>query len=169
MAKLVNVTFSREGKCSIVVEGDGFGMHKEEALLSIKRHAPSKLHRIQDFDSLAIFGFRGEAITSIASVSKFRLMTCSSNDAHGTEIARDRGKAVAVKNCAKFNGTKIVVENLFFNVPVRRKLLKSDETESVNMVSLINNLALAESDGILSLLQNKNMIFQAPNSRNLCR
>ncbi|MDR1528642.1 MAG: DNA mismatch repair endonuclease MutL [Puniceicoccales bacterium] len=166
-AKLINVRFSRGGKFSIVVEDDGFGMHKEEALLSIKRHATSKLHHIQDLDSLATFGFRGEAIPSIASVSKFRLMTCSSNDVHGAEIVIDGGKVVSVKDCAKFNGTKVIVENLFYNVPARRKFLKSDETESMNIISLIKNLALAELDVKFSLFQNGNVVFLSPNSKNL--
>ncbi|MDR1232878.1 MAG: DNA mismatch repair endonuclease MutL [Puniceicoccales bacterium] len=165
-AKLISVKFSRGGKFSIFVEDDGFGMHKEEALLSIKRHATSKLRHIQDLDSLATFGFRGEAIPSIASVSKFRLMTCSGNDAHGTEIVMDGGKVVAVKDCAKFNGTKVIVENLFYNVPARRKFLKSDETESMNIISLIKNLALAELNVKFSLFQNGNEIFQSPNSKN---
>ncbi|MDR1173747.1 MAG: DNA mismatch repair endonuclease MutL [Puniceicoccales bacterium] len=165
-AKYINVRFSRGGKFSIVVEDDGFGMHREEALLSIKRHATSKLCHIQDLDSLATFGFRGEAIPSIASVSKFRLMTCSSNDAHGTEIVIDGGKVVTVKDCAKFNGTKVIVENLFYNVPARRKFLKSDETESMNIISLIKNLALPELSVRFSLFQNGNEIFQSPNSKN---
>ncbi|MDR0693433.1 MAG: DNA mismatch repair endonuclease MutL [Puniceicoccales bacterium] len=166
-AKLISVRFSRGGKFSIVVEGDGFGMHKEEALLSIKRHATSKLRHIQDLDSLATFGFRGEAIPSMASISRFRLMTCSSNDAHGTEIIIDGGKVVDIKDCAKFNGTKVIVENLFYNVPARRKFLKSDETESMNIISLIKNLALVESDVKFFLFQNGNVIFQSPNSKNL--
>lgn len=166
-AKLIGVRFSRGGKFSIVVEDDGFGMHKEEALLSIKRHATSKLRHIQDLDSLATFGFRGEAIPSIASVSKLRLMTCSSNDAHGTEIIIDGGKVLAIKDCAKFSGTRVIVENLFYNVPARRKFLKSDETESMNIISLIKNLALAELDVKFSLFQNGNVIFQSPNSNNL--
>ncbi|MDR2776975.1 MAG: DNA mismatch repair endonuclease MutL [Puniceicoccales bacterium] len=166
-AKLISARFSRGGKFSIVVEDNGFGMHKEEALLSIKRYATSKLRHIQDLDSLATFGFRGEAIPSIASVSKFRLMTCSSNDAYGTEIVIDGGKVMAAKDCAKFSGTKVIVENLFYNVPARRKFLKSDETESMNIISLIKNLALAEFNVKFSLFQNGNVIFQSPNSKSL--
>jgi DNA mismatch repair protein MutL len=165
--KLISVRFSRGGKFSIVVEDDGFGMQKEEALLSIKRHATSKLRHIQDLDSLATFGFRREAIPSIASVSKFRLMTCFGNDGHGTEIIVDGGKVMAIKDRAKFKGTKVIVENLFYNVPARRKFLKSYETESMNIISLIKNLALAELDGKFSLFENGNLIFQSPNSKSL--
>ncbi|MDR1890878.1 MAG: DNA mismatch repair endonuclease MutL [Puniceicoccales bacterium] len=165
-AKLIDVRFSRGGKFSIVVGDDGLGMHREEALLSIKRHATSKLRNIHDLNSLATFGFRGEAIPSIASVSKFRLMTCSGSDTHGTEITMDGGKIVDIKDCVRFSGTKIIVENLFYNVPARRKFLKSDETESMNIISLIKNLALAELDVKFSLFQNGNMVFSSPNSKN---
>ncbi|MDR2779359.1 MAG: DNA mismatch repair endonuclease MutL [Puniceicoccales bacterium] len=165
-AKSISIRFSRGGKFSIVVEDDGFGMHREEALLSIERHATSKLRNIQDLNSLTTFGFRGEAIPSIASVSKFKLMTCSWDDVHGTEIIIDGGKIVDVKDCARFSGTKIVVESLFHNVPARRKFLKSDETESINIISLVKNLALVELDVKFFLFQNGNMIFVSPNSKN---
>ncbi|MDR1401767.1 MAG: DNA mismatch repair endonuclease MutL [Puniceicoccales bacterium] len=166
-SKHIDVRFSRGGKFLIAVEDDGRGMARDEALLAIKRHATSKLHDVQDLNSLSTFGFRGEALPSIASVSKFRLLTCCNSDTCGTEITLSGGKDAEVRDCAKFCGTKIIVENLFYNVPARRKFLKSDETESAHIISLLKNLALAEIGVKFSLSQNGNEIFHSPDSAKL--
>ncbi|MDR1413457.1 MAG: DNA mismatch repair endonuclease MutL [Puniceicoccales bacterium] len=166
-AKNIGVRFSRGGKFSIIVEDDGCGMAREEALLAMERHATSKLRDVQDLNSLCTFGFRGEAIPSIASISNFKLLTCCELDECGTEIIMRGGKDMEVKNCPRFRGTKIIVDNLFCNVPARRKFLKSDETEGGHIISLLKNLALAEIGVKISLFQNGNEIFHSPQSDKL--
>jgi DNA mismatch repair protein MutL len=164
-SKQIDVRFLRGGKLSMIVDDDGCGMRREDAVLSIKRHATSKLRDIGDLSTLLTFGFRGEALPSIASVSKFRLMTCHCDDSCGTEVIMNGGEIVEVRDCAKFSGTKVIVENLFHNVPARRKFLRSDETESAHIVHLIKCLALAESSVKFSLWQNGNKVFSSPDAR----
>jgi DNA mismatch repair protein MutL len=165
--RTIVVGFSRGGKFSITVEDDGCGMCKEEALLAMKRHATSKLRDVQDLESLSTFGFRGEALPSIASVSRFRLVTCRDDDDSGVEIFIDGGVVTKTMDCTKRRGTKIAVENLFYNVPARRKFLKSDETEGAHIVYLLNTMALAKSEVEFSLFQNGVKIFSSPTSRNI--
>jgi DNA mismatch repair protein MutL len=160
--KHIKVKFSRGGKFSISVEDDGCGMSREEALLAIRRHATSKLRSMDDLNSLTTFGFRGEALPSIGSVSKFRLFTRGMEDAWGTEICINGGKIENIRDCAKLPGTEIIVENLFHNVTARRKFLKSDDTESAHIISLVKAMAFAEAGMQFSLCQDGSEIFVSP-------
>ncbi|MDR1433381.1 MAG: DNA mismatch repair endonuclease MutL [Puniceicoccales bacterium] len=165
-AKHIAVSFSRGGRFSIAVGDDGSGMARDEALLAVKRHATSKLRQISDLNSLATFGFRGEALPSVAAVSKFRLMTCCDSDQVGTEIVIDGGRMVDVRDCVKFRGTKVIVENLFYNVPARRKFLKSDDTEGARIVATVKAMAFAEIGVEFSLSQDGSEIFTSPSVQN---
>src|SRR4051812_37948195 len=128
-ATRVEVEFRNGGRALIRVEDNGCGMSKDDALLSLERHATSKLVETSDLDRLSSFGFRGEAVPSIASVSHFEMQTRPADAAAGTEIVINGGKMVHVRECGIAPGTRITVSHLFNSVPARRKFLKTDATE----------------------------------------
>ncbi|MEI6284407.1 MAG: DNA mismatch repair endonuclease MutL, partial [Opitutae bacterium] len=136
-AKRVTVDFSRGGKAYVIIEDDGIGMSPADALLSLERHATSKIRLAADLDRIATFGFRGEALPSIASVSRFTLQTRSTDAASGTEIYINGGKVIHQRDHGMPVGTRIEVANLFHPVPARLKFLKSDETEAAHIVRLV--------------------------------
>ena len=117
------------GRRLVRVRDDGSGMDRDNALLAIERHATSKLRELKDLDSIATMGFRGEALAAIASVSQFTLATNRAGDAAGTEILVFGGKIQEVRDVGAPPGTDVAVRNLFFNVPARRKFLRSAPTE----------------------------------------
>ena len=117
------------GRRLVRIRDDGTGMDRDNALLSIERHATSKLRELKDLDTIATMGFRGEALAAIASVSQFTLVTNRADSAVGTEILIFGGKIQDVRDAGAPRGTDIAVRNLFFNVPARRKFLRSAPTE----------------------------------------
>jgi DNA mismatch repair protein MutL len=117
------------GRRLVRVRDDGSGMDRDNALLSIERHATSKLRELKDLDSIATMGFRGEALAAMASVSQFTLVTNRAGSAAGTEIMVFGGKIQDVRDAGAPAGTEISVRNLFFNVPARRKFLRTAQTE----------------------------------------
>jgi DNA mismatch repair protein MutL len=121
------------GRRLVRVRDDGAGMDRDNALLSIERHATSKLRELKDLDTIATMGFRGEALAAIASVSQFTLVTNRAGSAAGTEILIFGGKIQEVRDAGSPPGTDIAVRNLFFNVPARRKFLRTAQTEFTNV------------------------------------
>lgn len=117
------------GRRLVRVRDDGAGMDRDNALLSIERHATSKLRELKDLDTIATMGFRGEALAAMASVSQFTLVTNRAGSAAGTEILVFGGKIQDVRDAGAPAGTEISVRNLFFNVPARRKFLRTAQTE----------------------------------------
>ena len=130
-ATRIEIEFRNGGKSYIRVEDNGKGMSPNEALLSLERHATSKIREAADLDEVQSFGFRGEALPSIASVSKFTLRTRTEDSTHGTEVQVNAGKLVDKKDCGMPVGTVIEVAHLFNSVPARRKFLRTDQTESL--------------------------------------
>jgi len=141
-ASSVAVSLETGGKHRIRVGDDGCGMDRDDALLALERHATSKLSRASDLGAITTLGFRGEALPSIAAVSRFLLRTATSEGA-GTEIEVQGGKIVAVREMGLPRGTSVEVGSLFFNVPARRKFLRSDATELSHAVRLVGRQALA--------------------------
>jgi len=141
-ARRVTVTIEYGGKRLVRVEDDGFGMDAEDARLAIERHATSKLHRAEDLAAIATLGFRGEALPSIASVSHFTLRTRARGQASGSEIRVHAGTVASVTEAGMPEGTRIDVEELFYNLPARRKFLKSDGAESAHVSRTVTQLAL---------------------------
>src|SRR5579863_2068579 len=133
-ATRVTVEFRHAGRSFIRVEDNGHGMSAEDARMALERHATSKIALSADLDRLSTFGFRGEALPSIASVSRFTLQTRESGEDSGTEIVVNAGRLVHQRACGRPVGTRIDVEHLFEPVPARRKFLKSDRTESGHIV-----------------------------------
>ena len=161
-ARRVTVDFSRGGKAQMIVEDDGKGMTGDEALLSLERHATSKIQLASDLDRIATFGFRGEALPSIASVARFTMQTRPASAPSGTEIAINGGKLVHRRDHGMAPGTRIEVSNLFHPVPARLKFLKSDETEAAHIVRLVRLYAIAHPEVGFLLREDGREIFRSP-------
>ncbi len=142
-ARCVTVTIELGGKRLMRVEDDGEGMLPDDAQLALERHATSKLSHLDDLESIATLGFRGEALPSIASVSHLTLRTKHREAPHGCEIRVDGGETQAPREVGIPGGTVIEVADLFYNVPARRKFLKSDHAESARITRMVTQLALA--------------------------
>ncbi len=134
------------GKRLIRVTDDGHGMSREDALLSLERHATSKIASDSDLFTLTSLGFRGEALPSIASVSRCTLASRVQESLEGTEIYAEGGRIREVKACGMARGTVITVRNLFFNTPARLKFLRSSETEGGHVGEFLNRLALSRPE-----------------------
>ncbi|MBX7158371.1 MAG: DNA mismatch repair endonuclease MutL [Verrucomicrobiae bacterium] len=142
-AKKIDIEVEVGGRQLVRVTDDGQGMDRHDALLCLERHATSKVRTTQDIQAIHTLGFRGEAIPSIASISRFRLRTAETGAAGGTEVFIAGGKIETVKEVGVPVGTQIEVKNLFFNVPGRRKFLRSVETEAGHLEQLFRTYALA--------------------------
>ncbi|PHX69076.1 MAG: DNA mismatch repair protein MutL, partial [Opitutia bacterium] len=161
-AKRVIIDFSRGGKAYVIIEDDGMGMSPTDALLSLERHATSKIRLAADLDRIATFGFRGEALPSIASVSRFTLQTRAADAASGTEIYINGGKVIHQRDHGMPVGTHIEVANLFHPVPARLKFLKSDETEAAHIIRLVRLYAVAHPEVGFLLKEDGREIFRSP-------
>jgi len=142
-AKTIRVEVEAGGKRMIRVIDDGYGMSHDDALLAFERHATSKLRSADDLLSIPTLGFRGEALPTIAAVSRLLLETRAEEDAEGTRVEFAGGKLVNVKSAGLPTGTTVSVADLFYSVPARRKFLKSDTTELGHIASLVTHYALA--------------------------
>ncbi|MBI5440321.1 MAG: DNA mismatch repair endonuclease MutL [Deltaproteobacteria bacterium] len=144
-ATKVSIQLEGAGKRLLVVEDDGHGMARQDAVLALERHATSKIACAEDLDRIATLGFRGEALPSIASVSRFSLATRCSEDAEGTRVRAEGGKLLGVDSIGAPRGTRVEVKDLFFNTPARLKFLKSDATELRRAVETLTLLALVHA------------------------
>jgi DNA mismatch repair protein MutL len=150
------------GKKLIAVEDDGEGMSPEDAELSIERHATSKIRSAADLAAIHTLGFRGEALPSIASVSRFRLRTRRRGAIAGTEIRVDGGRVTSVAETGAPEGTLVEVCDLFFNLPARRKFLKADTAETAQVSRLATQLALGYPDIGFVLRSGGRVLLEAP-------
>lgn len=164
-AKHITIRFSHGGKYSILVEDDGCGMSPEDAILAFERHATSKITKVEDITDIHTFGFRGEAIPSIASVSMFTMRTRMAGELSGTEIVFNGGKLMHKKECGMTPGTVIKVDQLFHNTPARRLFLKTDQTEANLITNLVKNFAFAEREIKFDLYSETRKIFSSPFSK----
>ena len=152
-ATRVKVELDQGGLALLRVTDDGAGMDAEDAVLSLERHATSKIRMEADLLSLHTFGFRGEALPSIASVSKLRVVTRERGAQEATEVVVDGGGVVRACPAGSFEGTSVEVRDLFFNVPARRKFLKSTATESAHVSEAMQVLALSRPDATFFLVR----------------
>ena len=141
-AAAVSVRVRDGGRTEIRVSDDGVGMTPGDARLAIERHATSKIESVDDLTSIGSLGFRGEALPSIASVSRFRLRTRGREDDSGWEIGVEGGVTVSDRPAGTRPGTVVEVRDLFFNTPARRKFLRAEKTETSHIVQVVSNLAL---------------------------
>jgi DNA mismatch repair protein MutL len=160
-ARRIVVEFARGGTRLLRVVDDGCGMDRDDALLSLERHATSKIRSAEDLASVSTMGFRGEALPSIASVSRFRLTTRPGEAAAGTEIRVAGGRIESVADCGGAPGTSIEVESIFFNLPARKKFLRGEETESAHIVHQMQSLAVAHPEVGMTLVRDGRRLWQA--------
>ena len=161
-ARRIGITVEFGGKKLIVVEDDGEGMTREEAELAIERHATSKIRTSGDLAAIRTLGFRGEALPSIASVSRFRLRTRRRGELSGTEVIVEGGALGDVREVGAPEGTRIEVADLFFNLPARRKFLKADTAESAQISRLVTQLALGCHEVGFALRSGQRLLVEAP-------
>lgn len=156
------VDADRGGTALIRVADDGCGMTRDDALLSLERHATSKLREAGDLAAIRTLGFRGEAVPSIASVSRFKMVTRRPEDVAGTEIVVDGGKIRDVREAGCAPGTTIEARALFFNLPARRKFLRAESTESAHIEHQIRLHALAAPRVRFRLRRDDREVFDFP-------
>jgi DNA mismatch repair protein MutL len=159
-ATRVDVAVERGGKRRIRVSDDGTGMGREDALLCFDRHATSKISQAGDLQGVRTLGFRGEAIPSIASVSRMVLETSEGGDDTGTRVACDGGKIITVEDCPRRRGTTVDVRNLFFNAPARAKFLKSVAPEARAVSEVVTALALANPRVAFTLTSDERALLE---------
>lgn len=160
-ATRIDIEFKHGGKTFIKVLDNGCGMTRQQALMSLEQHATSKIRSPEDLFSISSYGFRGEAVPSIASVSKFRMRTRPEGESVGTQIDSYASQVLSVKECGMPRGTEILVENLFSGVPARRKFLKSDNVEAGHIARLCRLYALALPNLSLTLVENSKVLFHS--------
>ncbi|MDR0417963.1 MAG: DNA mismatch repair endonuclease MutL [Puniceicoccales bacterium] len=164
-AKHIVVKFNGGGDAFLSIADDGIGMNEEDAALAFERNATSKLMTIKDLEVLQTFGFRGEAIASIASVAQVLMQT--NDGSGGTEIRYDSGKKIYQKMCSCNCGTLIEIRNLFEKIPARKQFLKSISTEATHIIKVMRTFILAEPNIRFELYKNGKLIFVSPESKDL--
>ncbi len=166
-ADQIQVIVKDAGKTLIQVVDNGQGMSETDARMSFERHATSKIRRADDLFSIRSMGFRGEALASIAAIAQIELKTRQESDAIGTRIVIDGSTLITHEACQTAQGTSLGVKNLFFNVPARRKFLKSDPAEFKHMMDEFTRIALAYPEIAFSLFHNDSevVILQKSNAR----
>ena len=166
-ARRVTVTIKNGGKSLISVADDGFGMSRDDALLALERHATSKISKAEDLYSIRSLGFRGEAIPSIAAVSRFTLTTRERSTLGGTQIEMAAGKILSVKDVGAPEGTLVEARNLFFNLPARRKFLRAEQTERAHIEHIVTLCALAHPQVAFRLVVDEREVFNLAPSAEL--
>lgn len=161
-ATQVDVEVIHGGRQLISVTDNGCGMSRDQALLSIERHATSKIRTEADIENIHTLGFRGEALAAISSVSRFALITRPEDELAGTEIQIAGGKILSVEDIGCPVGTRIEIRNLFFNVPARRKFLRAEQTELSHIRQLFLVHALAHPSIGMSLKVDERMVYNLP-------
>jgi DNA mismatch repair protein MutL len=166
-ASVITISIQNGGIVSIQVIDNGTGMDREDAKTAFARHATSKLSTIQDFDTIKTMGFRGEALASIAAVSKITLKTKQIGSPDGSIIRIEDGKILEHSSFGCPEGTNIQVECLFYNTPARYKFLKKDSTEASYIADIIERFILARPDVSFRLIQNNQEILHSPGNNDL--
>ena len=163
-AKKISVEVQAGGRSLIRVIDDGTGMSRDDALLCLERHATSKIQRAEDLAAIVTMGFRGEALPSIASVSRFTLTTRERDGSspEGTQIAVNGGTIAEVKAAGSAPGTSVEVRQLFFNLPARRKFLRTEETEAAHIQHYLTLAALAFPEVAFTFQKDGRLVWQLP-------
>jgi len=160
----ITVEIQAGGRSLVRVTDDGVGMNRDDALLCLERHATSKIQKAEDLAAITTMGFRGEALPSIASVSRFTLTTRERNGdtPEGTQVVVHGGKILEVKSAGHAPGTDVEVRQLFYNLPARRKFLRSEETERAHVQHYLTLAALAFPEVGFTFLQDQRPVWQLP-------
>src|SRR5213083_2765028 len=161
-ARKIEIAIRRGGMSLVRVIDDGCGMDRDDALLSLERHATSKIRSVSDLEAVETLGFRGEALPSIASVSRFRLTTREPDAVAGTEMMVNGGKIDIVRDGGEAPGTQVEVRSLFYNVPARRKFLRAENTESRNIEHQLHLQAIGHAQIAFTFARDDRVAFQLP-------
>src|SRR6202167_4397162 len=161
-ATRIKINVEAGGKKLIQITDNGCGMVRDDAMLAFERHATSKIKGAEDLLSVATLGFRGEALPSIASVSRLRLETCAEKASAGTILEINGGRIARVEEAGLPEGTSITVRDLFFNTPARKKLLKAESTELSHIASVVTHYALAHPEKHFELHSASSAMLVAP-------
>ena len=166
-AKRITIEIEAGGRRLLKVSDDGEGMVRDDAVLAFERHATSKIRVTEDLAAFGTLGFRGEALASIASVAKVELTTCTEDAKAATRVTIDGGRMRDVKDAAHPRGTTIAVRDLFFNIPARRKFLRSEATETYHLTNLVTHYALAHPEIAFTFVNNGREVVRAAPAKDL--
>lgn len=166
-ATAITVEIHNGGISLMRVSDDGCGMDAEDLVLSVKRHATSKLYRQEDIDAISTMGFRGEALASIAAVTRLRIITKTDDAEFGHMLSMDFGQNLQISERGSSKGTTIIAEDLFFNVPARRKFLKRDASEAAAVIDAVEKLAISHPNIAFRMLSDGAVKFVTPGNGDL--
>lgn len=166
-ATRIAIEIEAGGRRLLKVSDDGEGMVRDDAVLAFERHATSKIRETEDLGAIGTLGFRGEALASIASVAKVELTTCVEGASAATRVTIDGGRMRDVKDAAHPRGTTIAVRDLFFNIPARRKFLRSEATETYHLTNLVTHYALAHPEIAFTFVNNGREVVRATAAKDL--
>ena len=151
-------------KGSIRITDNGCGMSKDDAALSYVKHATSKIKNIEDIETVRTMGFRGEALSSICAIANVEIITKTKDELAGTKVIIKGGKLISIDQTGAPDGTSVIVEDLFYNTPVRKKYLKSDSVELAHIIDVVTRMALGHNGVSFSLFNNGKEILRSPAS-----
>jgi len=166
-ATRITIEIEAGGRRLLQVSDDGEGMVRDDAILAFERHATSKIRETDDLAAIGTLGFRGEALASIASVAKVELTTCIEDANAATRVTIEGGRMRDVKDAAHPRGTTIAVRDLFFNIPARRKFLRSEATETYHLTNLVTHYALAHPEIAFTFVNNGREVVRATPAKDL--
>ena len=166
-ATRITIEIEAGGRRLLKVSDDGEGMVRDDAVLAFERHATSKIRETEDLGAIGTLGFRGEALASIASVARVELTTCVEGASAATRVTIDGGRMRDVKDAAHPRGTTIAVRDLFFNIPARRKFLRSEATETYHLTNLVTHYALAHPEIAFTFVNNGREVVRAAPAKDL--
>jgi DNA mismatch repair protein MutL len=166
-ATRITIEIEAGGRRLLKVSDDGEGMVRDDAVLAFERHATSKIRETEDLGAIGTLGFRGEALASIASVAKVELITCVESASAATRVTIEGGRMRDVKDAAHPRGTTIAVRDLFFNIPARRKFLRSEATETYHLTNLVTHYALAHPEIAFMFVNNGREVVRAAPAKDL--
>jgi DNA mismatch repair protein MutL len=166
-ATRITIEIEAGGRRLLKISDDGEGMVRDDAVLAFERHATSKIRVTDDLAAIGTLGFRGEALASIASVAKVELTSCVDGASAATRVTIDGGRMRDVKDAAHPRGTTIAVRDLFFNIPARRKFLRSEATETYHLANLVTHYALAHPEIAFTFTNNGREVVRAAPAKDL--
>ncbi|MEN3328132.1 MAG: mismatch repair protein MutL [Acidobacteriota bacterium] len=166
-ATRITIEIEAGGRRLLKISDDGEGMVRDDAILAFERHATSKIRETDDLAAIGTLGFRGEALASIASVAKVELTTCIEGAIAATRVTIDGGRMRDVKDAAHPRGTTLIVRDLFFNIPARRKFLRSEATETYHLTNLVTHYALAHPEIAFTFINNGREVVRTAAAKDL--
>ena len=161
-ADTIRIEVTKSGKGSIRITDNGCGMSKDDAALSYVKHATSKIRKIEDIETVSTMGFRGEALSSISAIANVEIITKTKDELSGTKVIIQGGKLISIAETGAPDGTTIIVNDLFYNTPVRKKYLKSDAVELTHIIDIVSRIAPGHNNISFSLFNNGKELLRSP-------